>query len=203
MPEPVGVPVPISRIVLTGFMGAGKTTVGVRLAERLGWRFVDSDRVVEARAGRSIAEIFEQEGEAVFREREATAIRDAAQDTRLVLALGGGALETAGTRAFLQTLAECRVIFLEAPLETMLQRCAGHAGGPVRPVLTDLLADRERLTERWSRRLPFYRQAHWTIATDGRSAEAVVDAILREMEGAGLRGTHSAGGSARTDEVRA
>lgn len=173
----------ISSIVLTGFMGAGKTTVGESLSARLGWRFVDTDRVVEERAGMTVGEIFARRGEEAFRDLEAAAVRDAAGGERQVLALGGGALERAETREFLAGLSGCRVIFLEAPLETLLARCAEHAGGPVRPVLQD----RERLAERWRARLPWYRAAHMTIATAGKTPQAVVECIVsRLVEGGDL-----------------
>src|ERR1700691_2726227 len=164
----------ITGIILTGFMGAGKTTAGALLAERLGWRFADSDALVEARAGMTIAEIFERQGKAAFRQLEADAVREAAGTDHMVLALGGGALEFAPTRDFLFTLENCRVVFLEAPLETLIDRCAGQPNAAVRPVLRD----RERLAERWQARLPLYRQAHLTVATAERTPQAVVDCIL-------------------------
>ncbi|HTV82080.1 MAG TPA: shikimate kinase [Acidobacteriaceae bacterium] len=171
-----GVPT-VSSIVLTGFMGAGKTTVGELLAARLGWRFVDTDRVVEERAGMTVGEIFESRGEAAFREMEAAAIRDTAAGGQLVLALGGGALERAETREFVAGLSRCRVIFLDAPLETLLARCAGHSGGPVRPVLRNPQA----LADRWQARLPWYRQAHLTIPTAEGTPQAVVECILSAL----------------------
>ena len=176
-PTPALSPAQPTRIVLTGFMGAGKTTVGALLAEKLGWQFVDSDRVVEAEAGMTIAEIFGSRGEAAFREMEAGAIREAARGERMVIAVGGGALESAATRDFLANLAGCAVVFLEAPLETMIARCAAHMDGPVRPVL----ADRDRLAERWSRRLPWYREAHLTVDTGGLAPEGVTECILRKI----------------------
>ena len=84
------------RIVLTGFMGSGKSTVGPLVAARLGWRFLDVDDVIEAEAGVAIAEIFARHGEAHFRELERATIARLAADGALVLALGGGAIEHAG-----------------------------------------------------------------------------------------------------------
>jgi shikimate kinase len=169
----------LSRVVLTGFMGAGKTTVGALLADRLGWQFIDSDRIVESRAGLTIADIFNRHGEPAFREMEASAIRDAVSTEHLVLALGGGALERPDTREFLAALSACRIVFLEAPLDTLLARCAAHAAGPVRPVLQD----RDRLAQRWQTRLPLYRQAHLTISTAGLAPDAVVEHILAALSG--------------------
>jgi shikimate kinase len=182
-PSPVVFPANPSCIVLTGFMGAGKTTVGALLAERLGWRFVDSDRVVEKQAGMTVAEIFERSGEAAFRAMEAAAIQKSAESEQLVIAIGGGALEMAATRRFLAERTDCLIVFLEASLETMIDRCAGHTDGPVRPVL----ADRSRLAERWSQRLPWYRQAHLTVDTGELSPDAVAECILRELEAATRR----------------
>lgn len=164
----------ITGIILTGFMGAGKTTAGALLASRLGWRFVDSDRIIEERAGRTIAEIFADEGETAFRSMEAAIIRELAGHENLVLALGGGALEQADTRDFLRSLPARRVVFLDAPFETLIGRCEGQANAPVRPVLRD----RERLAQRWQLRLPLYRQADLTIATTNLSPEAVVESII-------------------------
>jgi shikimate kinase len=176
-PQPASFPGHPTRIILTGFMGAGKTTVGALLAERLGWDFHDSDVLVEKRAGTTIADLFARRGEAAFRDLEADVIREALEappDKHFVLAVGGGALERSATRDFLASLGDTLLVFLDAPLETMLARCAGHEGGPVRPVL----ADRARLVERWNRRLPWYRQAHLTIDTMNLSPDNVVDRIL-------------------------
>lgn len=169
----------ITGILLTGFMGAGKTTAGALLAKRLGWQFVDSDCVVEARAGMTIAEIFALDGEAAFREKEAAAIRETAAKERLVLALGGGALELTETREWLATLPTIRIIFLDAPFDTLVGRCTGQTNAPVRPVLRD----RDRLADRWQARQPLYQQAHLRVETATRTPEAVVDCILRELFG--------------------
>jgi shikimate kinase len=176
------------RIVLTGFMGAGKTTVGALLAGLLGWSFVDSDRVVEERSAMTVREIFERQGEAAFRELEATAVRDACREERLVLALGGGALEMSATRDFLASLPGTMIVFLDAPLETMLARCVAHADGPVRPVL----ADRARLARRWSKRLPSYRQAHLSVDTRELAPAAVAERIRQAL----APGSQSRSGSA-------
>jgi len=88
----------VRRIVLTGFMGSGKSTVGPLVARRLDWKFVDADDVIAAEAGSTIPEIFAREGEAAFRERERATIARLAGEAALVLALGGGAIETEATR---------------------------------------------------------------------------------------------------------
>jgi shikimate kinase len=108
---------------------------------------------------------------------ETDVVREATGPERRVLALGGGALESAETREFLLTLENYRIVFLEAPLDTLMNRCVGQPNAPVRPVLRD----RDRLAARWQARLPLYRQAHLTVATAERTPEAVVDCILTEL----------------------
>jgi shikimate kinase len=161
-----------SRIVLTGFMGSGKTTVGPLVAARLGWSFVDTDDAIEAEAGATIAEIFADQGEAAFREREHAAIAHLAQTDALVLALGGGAIEHPSTRALLLTAPGTLLVHLEVGLATTLKRCSGTE--QTRPVL----ADQANLARRYERRLPLYRMAHVSIHVDALTPEQVVDAIL-------------------------
>jgi shikimate kinase len=103
----------LRRIVLTGFMGSGKTTVGPLVAARLGWSFVDVDDVIEAEAGVTIAEIFARHGEAVFRKQEHETIARLAAGDALVLALGGGAIEHAATRTLLLTTPGTLLVHLE------------------------------------------------------------------------------------------
>jgi shikimate kinase len=165
-------------------MGAGKTTAGALLAERLGWRFVDSDRAVEESAGATVGEIFARWGEAAFRRMEAAAIGEAVRGERVVLALGGGALERPATRDLLASLAQWRTVFLEAPFDILLSRCAGQAHAVERPVLRD----RERLAERWQARLPWYAEAHVTIATAHSTPEEVVERILSALGAPGGEG---------------
>jgi shikimate kinase len=170
-------PPEIRRIVLTGFMGAGKSTIGALLAQRLGWRFVDSDTVIETRAGATIAQIFDRHGESAFRALETEAIRDHGHAQHVVLSLGGGAIETEATRHALARLEDACVIFLDAPLEIMVARCIAQPGAAERPILND----REKLAQRLAARLPHYRQAHLTIATVDLTPLAVVGHILEAL----------------------
>ncbi len=161
------------RIVLTGFMGSGKSTVGPLLAERLGWRFMDVDEVIEAEAGISIAEMFARHGEAEFRERERAAIARLAEEDGLVLALGGGAIEDAATQELLRSGAGTLLVHLEVELETTLERCRGTEH--LRPIL----ADRASLASRYERRLPLYRTAHVSISVDALTPDEAVEAIVK------------------------
>ena len=163
---------PPRRIVLTGFMGSGKTTVGPLVAARLGWSFVDVDDVIEAEAGATIAELFARHGEAAFRDREHTAIARLAAGDALVLALGGGAIEHPATRALLLTAPGTLLVHLEVELATTLNRCQGTE--QTRPVL----ADQANLASRYQRRLPLYRTAHISISVDALTPQQVMEAIL-------------------------
>lgn len=163
---------PIHRIVLTGFMGAGKTTVGALLGQRLAWRFVDTDEQIEAVSGATIAQLFAERGEPWFRQLEHDTIRQLLNSQSLVLALGGGAIEDERTRGLMLSSDGTQLIHLEASLETILNRCRGTEFQ--RPILQD----KANLEARYLRRLPLYRQAHLTLAVDTFGPDAAVEAIL-------------------------
>jgi 3-dehydroquinate synthase/shikimate kinase/3-dehydroquinate synthase len=149
--------------VLVGFMGAGKTTVGHIIAERLGQPFVDSDVLIEQRLGRSIREIFRTEGEAYFRELEHATVADLVRGRDAVIALGGGAVEDPRTRSVLRN---ARVIYLRVSYEEAMSRVRGDEYRP--------LLDRGDLDEVYKRRLPVYEDlSAVTIDTDGRRPEAI------------------------------
>jgi shikimate kinase len=136
-------------LVLTGYMGAGKTAVGRRVASRLGRDFTDADRVIEERAGMAIPEIFSRRGEVWFRRTEETVIREVLEGEPGVLALGGGALESARTRGLVSRVAD--VVWLRASVEVAWRRveCSD------RP----LAADRDRFARRAAAREAGYREA--------------------------------------------
>jgi shikimate kinase len=172
----------IERIVLTGFMGSGKSTIGRSLAERLGWRFVDLDNIIEERDGRTVARIFAESGEPAFRDMETEALTSCLKESRIVVALGGGALETSANRHALSSSPKARVVLLTADFETLFERCerqiamATGAALPVRP----LLGDREAAAARLARREPIYRHvAHVVLDTTGQQPAESVDALLR------------------------
>jgi shikimate kinase len=164
---------PPRRIVLTGFMGSGKSTVGPIVAARLGWQFIDVDNVIEAEAGVAIAEIFAQHGEGIFRDREHATIARLASGANLILALGGGAIEREDTRILLLNGADTLLVHLEVRLDTTLARCCGTEN--TRPVL----ADQANLAARYQRRLPLYRMAHVSIHADALTPDQVADAVLQ------------------------
>ena len=179
-------PPSIERVVLTGFMGSGKSTIGRRLAERLGWRFVDLDHVIEARDGRTVARIFAESGEPAFRAKETEALASSLQESRIIVALGGGALETPANRDALSTASRACIVLLSAEFDTLFDRCqqqitrAVGSALPVRP----LLGDREAAAARLARREQIYRKAaHVILDTTGQLPEQSVEALLKILAG--------------------
>lgn len=156
--------------MLVGAPGAGKSTVGRRLARRWAVPFRDSDQLIEAAAGMSVADIFINEGEAAFRDRERTVIAEALGAPEGVLSLGGGAVLDPSTRERLAT-APCvwlRVGVGEAAKRVGLNTSRPLLLGNVRGTLMTLLDERT----------PLYEEvATWTVDTDGRSVDDVVDAV--------------------------
>jgi shikimate kinase len=171
-----------SRIILIGYRGTGKTTVGRLLAARLGWEFADADDHVEAAAGKSVAAIFAAEGEAGFRDREAAALRELCGRERLVLATGGGAVLRADNRELLH--AAGFVAWLTAAPETIWQRLRGDPTTAARrPNLTPA-GGLDEVRALVAARSPLYAQlAHFTADADIPSPEAVADAILTACTG--------------------
>jgi shikimate kinase len=163
---------------LVGLPGAGKSSVGAELALRLDCLFADTDDVVIAMTGRSVAEIFASDGETAFREVEATAIADALLDFDGVLALGGGAVTTEAVRHALQD-AGVPVLMLTAEQDELLERMDGSRH---RPLLAGNAA--ERLSELAVARDPLYREvATLTVDTTGLSVHEVVADIERQLAG--------------------
>lgn len=158
-------------VVLVGFMGAGKTTVGRLVAERLGLRFVDSDALVEERLGRPIREVFATEGEAYFREIEHATIADVLAGPDAVLSVGGGALGDPRTRDLLQ---DAVVVHLHVSYAAAMARVGSDEGRPMlqRPDLEDLYAARLEV---------YAAAADITVDTDGRSSGAVADDVLERL----------------------
>lgn len=168
------------RIVLTGFMGAGKSTIGPLLAARLGWHFVDLDDEIVRAQSASIADLFARLGEAAFREHEHTALKNVLHRPQLVLAIGGGAIETPANFALLTSDPATLLVYLEVPFEHLVERCERQPNAAVRPVLNN----RPELAERFLRRQPLYEAAHWTIATKDIGPEQVVEAIVQRWNSA-------------------
>jgi shikimate kinase len=167
-------PLAYPALALVGFMGAGKTTVGQELAERLGWRFEDLDQLIEARERRTIQQIFSEDGEAEFRRMEGSAVRVAIGSLKhgsLVLALGGGAFIEPGVQQCLRE-AQIPTVFLDAPVAELFRRC--EQPGVERP----LRRDQEQFRKLYEQRRPEYLKAAVCIETAGKKIGDVAQEII-------------------------
>lgn len=162
-------------IVLVGLMGSGKSTVGRRLASRLGMRFADADDEIERAAALSVADIFERFGEAHFRDGERRVIARLLSGKPLVLATGGGAFINDETRALI--LKDSLCIWLDADIETLVERVGRRSHRPLlkgrdaKTVLRDLAAVRN----------PIYAEAHLRVSSGNSPHEHTVRAILEAL----------------------
>jgi len=181
MPDASDLPAGLRRldrsIVLVGLMGVGKTTVGRRLAKRLGLTFRDADREIERSAGRSVADIFNDFGEAAFREGERKVIaRLLEAESPMVLALGGGAFIDPDTRALVKDKALS--IWLKADIDTLMERVSRRDTRPLlrtenpRGVLEQLRETRE----------PIYREADIEVESAGGSHQATVSRLIEALD---------------------
>lgn len=164
-------------IILTGFMGCGKTTVGRILASRLGYRFVDTDRLIEERCAMTVAQLFAKRGEAAFRLLERAVAEELGRLSGLVVATGGKLMLDADNASLLGKSGH--VFCLTAPLEDILSRVGGD-GGAVRPLLQGD-DPRGRISRLLEERREGYGQFA-QVATGGRSAEEVAAEILRLVD---------------------
>jgi len=172
-------------VVLIGFRGSGKSTVGKALAERLGREFIDCDEWIERRTGLTIKEIFEKHGESHFRTLESQAIGELSSMDGKVIATGGGAaLKYQNMQVFKRNGG--RIFFLEVGAETAYGRIQGDEMTRARrPALTDKDPYTE-VKEQIELRRPYYlKGADVTIATDGRSIDDVVKDVLQHVDDAG------------------
>ncbi|MBN1201604.1 MAG: shikimate kinase [Anaerolineae bacterium] len=158
-------------IVLTGFMGTGKSTVGRLVADRLGLAFVDTDAIIEARDGRTIADIFAQDGEAAFRQLEADVCLQTASQRGQVIATGGGALLNPVVRETFE--ASGLVICLKCGLDEAIRRVGDD---PARPLFA---TERDRLARLLAARADLYDSLPHQIDTTHHSPPEIVEEVLR------------------------
>ena len=164
-------------IFLVGPMGAGKSTVGKLLAEKLHYHFVDSDHEIEARTGATIPMIFDIEGESGFRSREANVIDELSQRTEVVLATGGGVVETETNRQHLRSRGF--VVYLKSPVESLIQRTKHDRNRPL--LQTDNPA--QVLRDLMERREPWYMEmADLIVETQQVPVHRVVKQIIDCLE---------------------
>jgi len=161
----------VKHVVLTGFMAVGKTAVGRRLAKRLGYEFVDTDRLIEQHSAMSVAEIFEKLGEEEFRRRERELVAGLAPTAPTVFATGGGTFIDEENQRRLKAVGV--VVCLVTSLETILQRVGRNEARPL--AAGDA---RQRLTALYEKRKPAYGRADVLVETDGLSVDQAVSRVL-------------------------
>lgn len=167
-------------LTFIGVRGSGKSAVAAAVAARLGRPFADADAEIERRAGRSIREIFDTDGEPTFRELERWVMADLLADSRLVIAAGGGAVLSPETRTRLR--ASGPVLYLRVGAETAERRIAGDASTAARrPALTALPFRAEIEAVMVARELLYRECATATIETDGLAVAEVVEAVLKVL----------------------
>lgn len=163
-------------VVVVGLMGVGKSTVGRRLADMMGSDFVDADDEIEKAAQRSIAEIFEEFGEAYFRDGERRVIGRLMEERHGVIATGGGAFVDPDTRALI--LAEAIAVWINSDIDTLVERTSRRN---TRPLLQN--GDpREILTRLYNERKPFYSQAQVTVMSKNAPHAETAEAILKAID---------------------
>jgi shikimate kinase len=175
-------PTSIQRLVLTGFMGSGKTTIGRLLGARLGWRFVDLDHEIERHDGRTIADIFAESGEPAFRRLETGALRSSLLDSRVVIALGGGAVETQANLDLLAASDQTLTVLLTASFDTLYERCLRQKLNPesaVRPLLGDPVSAAQRLAHRDAL---YQSVAGLILNTTGQTPTETTETILQSLQ---------------------
>lgn len=163
-------------IVLIGLMGAGKSTVGRRLAKRLGLKFIDADNEIEQAAGCAIEDIFALYGEAGFRQGEKRVMERLLDENPKVLATGGGAFINTETRA--NILAKGTAVWLRAGLEALFERTSRRGGRPL--LQTD--DPRKTLEKLINERYPVYEEAPIIIDTDFETLDSTVDRIIEALK---------------------
>lgn len=166
---------PLENLVLIGFMGCGKSTVGRALQQRLGYPLVDMDQVIEQRAGKPIARIFSEDGEGVFRDMESALLREfgEAGGPRRIISTGGGVVVREENRAQLGRLGY--VVWLNAPAEVVWERTSKNRSRPLLQVESPM----ERIRTLMAEREPLYQQAaHLKLDTAGLCSDEIAAGIL-------------------------
>lgn len=167
-------------IFLTGFMATGKSKVGHLLARKLNCRFVDTDELIQDRASRTIAEIFETDGEELFRQLEYECLVEVSRQSRVVVALGGGAITQERNREVIRSAAGL-LVCLEAAVETILERVGRKQTRPLLAGL-DAVGKREKINRMLAERAPYYAVADLTIHSSADStAEQTAQQLFEEL----------------------
>lgn len=163
-------------VTLVGMMGSGKSTLGASLARLLGRRFYDSDKIIEAESGKTIPEIFAEQGDSAFRQMERATIASLMDEhPDAVIATGGGSITVPETAELLFSRSLC--LWIDAPIDMLVERTSRHNNRPLlkngdpREILTALLEKRE----------PIYRRAHVHVRTNDGPVRNVAEQALRQI----------------------
>ena len=163
----------MKNIILMGFMGAGKTTIGKKLSKALNWEFIDTDAYIEEEQGRKISDIFAEDGEMAFRDMETDLLKRLQNgENQFVLSIGGGMPVREENRALLRNLGT--VVYLKTSKEEIIRRVSGDKnrpllqGGDLEEKVTNLMNARDCI---------YIETAHVEIVTDGKTPEQVVKEI--------------------------
>ena len=173
------------RIFLCGFMGAGKSTIGKKIAERLELTFLDLDDYIEHEAGKNIPAIFEERGEQAFRKAERKCILEVVRTFEGVVALGGGSLQNQHMVDHIKL--NGLLVFIETPISVILERINEDTNRPLLLNKDGTVKEKEMLEKELSalydKRLPLYRQAELTVTDDGeKNIETLVDNLLNKIK---------------------
>ncbi len=169
-------------IVLTGFMGSGKTEIGKRLARRLGYTFIDTDQLIEEKTGKSISEIFDKDGELFFRDTETQTLEKLTGINGYVISTGGGIVTREVNILHLKKIGF--IIWLRASPETVYKRISAETHRPLLKVDNPL----EQIKKLISQREQFYSKADFTIDTDLLDVDEIIDIIIHQIAGRLKRG---------------
>ncbi len=161
-------------LILCGMMGAGKTTIGIKIAEKTGRRWYDTDGMIVDKHGK-ISDIFEYYGEAYFRKLETEIVKELAEKDNLVISTGGGLVLKKENNEVLQK--NGRIVFLQASLDTLAKRLKVDSERPLLQTSTENL--RERLSKLMAERAPIYEHvADFVVDVDGKTPEQIADEII-------------------------
>ncbi|NJM99887.1 MAG: shikimate kinase [Phormidesmis sp. RL_2_1] len=168
-----------TNLYLIGMMGAGKTTIGRKLAHRLGYRFLDTDLLIEQTANRSINELFATEGEAAFRTLETQVLAEVSTYTNLVVATGGGIVTQPMNWSYLQ---HGVVIWLDVPIAILVSRLSNDSSRPLLKEANKAVDLTAKLQNLMAQRAHHYAQADLHIPFEGRSISKTCDHIITTLQ---------------------
>lgn len=168
----------ITNIILIGFMGTGKSSIGKRLAKLIDWEFIDTDWEIEETTGLSVLEMFRKHGEVRFRSEEALVVRRLEEKAHCVIATGGGTILNPENWEIIKNMG--LVICLYASLDTILERVSNRNDRPL------LKRSREEIEELWSSRQAFYNQAQIIIDTTDQDIDGVLEDVIKKIKEEGF-----------------